>query len=80
MSKRKVRKRRHLVEAKRAEFQQTVQLYVDSVRREIDEKLLAVSRMAALSLPYVLELLEKRVADEEYRSARRAYIKRITGK
>lgn len=58
MSKRKVRKRRHLVEAKRrhlveakrAEFRQTVGLLAVSVRREINEKAMAISRMAASSL------------------------------
>lgn len=45
-----MRKRRHIVEAQRAEFRQTVKLLADSVRREIDEKAMAVSRMAASSL------------------------------
>lgn len=51
MSKRKIRKRRHIVEAKRAEFRQAINLYANSFRREIEEKLLTVSRTAALSLP-----------------------------
>lgn len=51
MSRRKVRKRRHLVEAQRAEFRQAKQRLADSVRHRIDETLLYLSHMAAASLP-----------------------------
>jgi hypothetical protein len=50
MSKRRLRKRRHVVEAHRAELRAAVRKVADSALREIDAKMMAVSRMAADAL------------------------------
>ncbi|MBK9949914.1 MAG: hypothetical protein IPP12_22530 [Nitrospira sp.] len=47
MSNRRLRKRRHIREARHAETRVAVKQVAELLRREIDEKLMALSRMSA---------------------------------